>query len=148
MAADKPRWNRDRKKPHGLPLPHHRTYGSRIRRFGRSSRLASWKAYHPAIQPELHLLPRQRRFIPAIRLAPTGLAECNTAVPWQATSPLFQSPLGAPFGPSVVSVAALAYPGLRLSTLQRLTSVTWLPPVGSVSFAARRRAARRATPTS
>jgi hypothetical protein len=25
--------NRDRRKPHGLPLPHHRTYGSRIRRF-------------------------------------------------------------------------------------------------------------------
>ena len=30
--------NRDRRKPHGLPLPHHRTYGSRIRRFGRLSR--------------------------------------------------------------------------------------------------------------
>jgi hypothetical protein len=25
--------NRDRRKPLGLPLPHHRTYGSRIRRF-------------------------------------------------------------------------------------------------------------------
>jgi len=25
--------NRDRGKPHGFPLPHHRTYGSRIRRF-------------------------------------------------------------------------------------------------------------------
>ena len=25
--------NRDRKKPHGPSLPHHRTYGSRIRRF-------------------------------------------------------------------------------------------------------------------
>ncbi len=25
--------NRDREKPHGSPLPHHRTYGSRIRRF-------------------------------------------------------------------------------------------------------------------
>jgi hypothetical protein len=25
---------RDREGPHGLPLPHHRTYGSRIRRFG------------------------------------------------------------------------------------------------------------------
>ena len=25
--------NRDRGRPHDLPLPHHRTYGSRIRRF-------------------------------------------------------------------------------------------------------------------
>lgn len=25
--------NRDRKPPHGASLPHHRTYGSRIRRF-------------------------------------------------------------------------------------------------------------------
>ncbi len=35
--ADKIRFltppNRDRKKPHGPSLPHHRTYGSRIRRF-------------------------------------------------------------------------------------------------------------------
>jgi len=29
--------NRDREKPHGLPLPHHRAYGSRTRRFGRLS---------------------------------------------------------------------------------------------------------------
>ena len=28
-----PDWNRDRRKPLGFPLPHHRTYGSRIRRF-------------------------------------------------------------------------------------------------------------------
>ena len=27
------KFNRDRKKPHGTSLPHHRTYGSRIRRF-------------------------------------------------------------------------------------------------------------------
>ena len=39
-------------------------------------------------------------FIPGRRLAPTGLAGCNSRLPWQATSPLFQSPLGAPFGPS------------------------------------------------
>ena len=30
--------NRDRKEPRGPSLPHHRTYGSRIRRFGRLSR--------------------------------------------------------------------------------------------------------------
>jgi hypothetical protein len=40
--------NRDRRKPHGLPLPHHRTYGSRIRRFDelnsyRGARLGSPK---------------------------------------------------------------------------------------------------------
>ncbi len=39
-------------------------------------------------------------FIPATRLAPHGLAGCSASVPWQATSPLFQSPLGEPFGPS------------------------------------------------
>ncbi|MBM3357037.1 MAG: hypothetical protein FJY54_04850, partial [Betaproteobacteria bacterium] len=32
--------NRDREKPHGSPLPHHRTNGSRIRRFGRLSQYA------------------------------------------------------------------------------------------------------------
>jgi transglutaminase-like putative cysteine protease len=40
--------NRDRRKPRGLPLPHHRTYGSRIRRFDelnsyRGARLGSPK---------------------------------------------------------------------------------------------------------
>jgi hypothetical protein len=40
-------------------------------------------------------------FIPASGPAPSGLAGCISSVPWQATSPLFQSPLGAPFGPSV-----------------------------------------------
>ena len=40
--------NRDRKKPHGPSLPHHRTYGSRIRRFDelnsyRGARLGSPK---------------------------------------------------------------------------------------------------------
>jgi hypothetical protein len=39
-------------------------------------------------------------FIPGRRLTPTGLAGGNSRLPWQATSPLFQSPLGAPFGPS------------------------------------------------
>jgi hypothetical protein len=33
--------NRDREGPRGLPLPHHRTYGSRIRRFGRLSQGAT-----------------------------------------------------------------------------------------------------------
>jgi hypothetical protein len=33
--------NRDRKEPHGPCLPHHRTYGSRIRRFGGLSRSVS-----------------------------------------------------------------------------------------------------------
>ena len=41
--------NRDREKPHGSPLPHHRTYGSRIRRFDevnsyRGARLGSPKS--------------------------------------------------------------------------------------------------------
>jgi hypothetical protein len=40
-------------------------------------------------------------FIPATGLTPRGLAGCSAVVPWQATSPLFQSPRGEPFGPSV-----------------------------------------------
>jgi len=39
-------------------------------------------------------------FISATGLAPDGLAGCSAAVPWQATSPLFQSPRREPFGPS------------------------------------------------
>jgi len=55
----------DREKPHGSPLPHHRTNGSRIRRFGRLSQCA--KHTVPARQPERHLQPRQRRFHPSHR---------------------------------------------------------------------------------
>jgi len=33
MDSGRLRYNRDREKPRGSPLPHHRTYGSRIRRF-------------------------------------------------------------------------------------------------------------------
>ena len=39
-------------------------------------------------------------FIPARVLAHAGLAGCNTASPWHSTSPVFQAPHGAPFGPS------------------------------------------------
>src|SRR3990172_4872018 len=33
MACGRKKSNRDRRKPLGFPLPRHRTYGSRIRRF-------------------------------------------------------------------------------------------------------------------
>ena len=52
-------FNRDRERPHNLPLPHHRTNGSRIRRFGRLGQRAQHTA--PARQPERHLRPHQRR---------------------------------------------------------------------------------------
>ena len=136
--------NRDREKPHGSPLPHHRTYGSRIRRFGRLSRFAWATAYHypSAVQPERHLTPRQRRFHPSHKTCVPGLAGCNTSVPWHATSPLFQSPRGEPFRPSVRGVTAHAYRELRLSTLQCLTSVACLAPTTpsadfSTAFSAR-----------
>jgi|SRR6266540_1758387 len=49
------------------PLPHHRTNGSRIRRFGRLSQCtATTQAAH---QPERPLLPRQPRFHPIEALA-------------------------------------------------------------------------------
>ena len=82
-----------------LPLPHHRTNGSRIRRFGRLSQMCT--AYRPCTPTGASYSSRTNvGFIPATRLAPHGLAGCNAVVPWQATSPLFQSPRGEPFGPS------------------------------------------------
>jgi hypothetical protein len=38
-------------------------------------------------------------FIPACRLTPSELARCNSGLHSKATSTLFQSPLGTPFGP-------------------------------------------------
>jgi hypothetical protein len=58
--------NRDRRKPRGLPLPHHRTNGSRIRRFRRlrpQAELASAEAApsSAARQLELHLCALRAR---------------------------------------------------------------------------------------
>jgi len=67
-------------------------------------------------------------FIPATGLAPHGLAGCNAAVPWQATSPLFQSPRGAPFGPSAARTTYYALcrllPFVRLGS--RLAQLAWV----------------------
>ena len=49
------------------PLPHHRTNGSRIRRFGRLSQGTA--KMNAALQPECPLLPRQPRFHPIEALA-------------------------------------------------------------------------------
>jgi len=59
-------------------------------------------------------------FIPATGLAPRGLAGCGAVVPWQATSPLFQSPCGEPFGPS--ATRATYYALCRLLPFGRLGS--------------------------
>ena len=64
-------------------------------------------------------------FIPATELAPRGLAGCGAVVPWQATSPLFQSPLGEPFGPSAThptyyalcTLLPFVRPGFRFAQL-------------------------------
>jgi hypothetical protein len=67
-------------------------------------------------------------FIPATGLAPHGLAGCNAAVPWQATSPLFQSPRGEPFGPSATRVTYYTLcrllPFVRLGS--RLAQLAWV----------------------
>ena len=67
-------------------------------------------------------------FIPATGLAPCGLAGCSAVVPWQATSPLFQSPHGAPFGPSATRVTYYALcrllPFVRLGL--RLAQLAWV----------------------
>ena len=65
MASDKPQ--RDRGRPHGLPLPHHRTNGSRIRRFGRLGRERPAHTAATAPQPESLLVARQPRFHPSPR---------------------------------------------------------------------------------
>ncbi len=63
-------------------------------------------------------------FIPATKLSLGGLAGCSIDVPVQATSPLFQPPLGAPFGPSVLGVAARP---IRCSASQRWSASLALP---------------------
>ena len=63
-------------------------------------------------------------FIPATKLTLGGLAGCSIAVPVQVTSPLFQSPLGAPFGPSVLGVAT--WP-IRCSAFQHWSASIALP---------------------
>ena len=67
-------------------------------------------------------------FIPATGLAPYGLAGCSAVVPWQATSPLFQSPLGEPFGPSATRATYYALcrllPFVRLGS--RLAQLAWV----------------------
>jgi acetyl-CoA acetyltransferase len=45
--------NRDRKKPHGPSLPHHRTYGSRIRRFLETSLISCCLDWCQFGQPHL-----------------------------------------------------------------------------------------------
>ena len=87
-----------------LPPPHHRTNGSRIRRFGSLSQHAAIPVSEP--QSDRLLPPRQQGFIPATGVLPHGLAGCHVDVPWPATAPLFDSPRGELFGPSGSDVAA------------------------------------------
>ena len=67
-------------------------------------------------------------FIPATGLAPCGLAGCGAVVPWQATSPLFQSPRGEPFGPSATRATYYALcrllPFVQLGS--RLAQLAWV----------------------
>ncbi len=67
MSNDGKSWMpiRDRGTPRGVPLPHHRTNGSRIRRFGRLGQCAKHTA--SARQPERHFRPHQRRLHPSHR---------------------------------------------------------------------------------
>ena len=59
------RRNRDREKPHGSPLPHHRAYGSRTRRFGRLSQTWNSTLADSQFQPERALSSNQPRFHPS-----------------------------------------------------------------------------------
>ncbi len=64
-------------------------------------------------------------FIPARRLTPSGLAGCDNGLPWQATSPLFQSPLGAPFGPSDRSQWLTAYRSYYAPSANGMVAPSW-----------------------
>ena len=69
------------------PLPHHRTYGSRIRRFGRCNR----GRYSP--QPKRLLPLRQWPVHPGVEHTIPRLSGCQLATPLQATTPLYRSGL-------------------------------------------------------
>ena len=99
---------RDRGRPHGLPLPHQRTNGSRIRRFGRGSHRTP-VPLRGRQEPERPLLSRQREFHPIWAYArrmhyPRSLAsdDASPSIPAKGNRP-----------------------GLQLQTL-RLQHIGWL----------------------
>ena len=69
------------------PLPHHRTYGSRIRRFGRLSQ------GEPSPQPQPPTQSASSRFIPDAGRTARHLAGCHLAAPPPATTPVHRSGL-------------------------------------------------------
>jgi hypothetical protein len=98
------------------PLPHHRTFGSRIRRFGGFSQgEPSPQPEHwvPECQPRVH--PRCRARSPAPRRMPSRRSTTGNA-----SSP--------PFRPSAHPRCGLAYPLPRLSALGCLTSFACAGP--------------------
>ena len=101
---------------HGPPLPHHRTYGSRIRRFGGLSQ------GEPSPQPEHRFPACQRRVHP----------RCRARSPTPRRMPSHRSTSGndpcPPFGPSAHPRCGSAYLLPRLSALGCLTSVACAGP--------------------
>jgi hypothetical protein len=84
------------------PLPHHRTYGSRIRRFG------GWSQGH---HPNRGIASRRAsgEFIPDARHKAQHLAGRHRAAPRQATTPLHRSGLR----PTRVAAPPICYPAFR-----------------------------------
>ena len=84
----------------------------------------------PPLHPNRSVISNRANvgFIPATGLAPYGLAGCNAVVPWQATSPLFQAPRRAPFGPSAARTTYCAFcrllPFVQLGS--RLAQLAWV----------------------
>jgi hypothetical protein len=121
-----PGTHRDREKPHGSPLPHHRAYGSRTRRFGRLSQPATLQTV--ACQPERLFSPCQRRLHPSQgTLRPVDSPD---ALPSFLSQRLLLS-----FNPLAGNRSGLRAPALRLGLsvappfgLECLTSFTCLPP--------------------
>jgi hypothetical protein len=137
LVGCSPIW--DREKPCDSPLPHYRTYGSRIRQFGRLRRIGTSVPPPPACL----LSSRQQRFPP--RKAPgvaRGMPDCSSST---NTSPLFSSSWRGTVQAFGICLGGSASLVLRLLALPCLNSLTGLtPPMPSADCSPVFRAARSA----
>ena len=125
------------------PLPHHRTYGSRIRRFGRFS-----QGEPSPPNRSLGFRSASSQFIPDAGHEAPHLAGCHLTAPRQAATPLHRSglpparvaapPIGCPaFRPWGASRASPA-PGLRCPLLTSAGRSGRIPPPSVLARTPRR----------
>ena len=118
---------RDRRRPRGLPLPHHRAYGSRTRRFGRLSRYAQNNNLR-AHEPERLLSPRQPQFHPRRRTCVPQSRRMHDRGSLANDFSSLSTPRGEPFRPSATRVTYYALcrllPLVQLGS--RLAQLAWV----------------------